>query len=106
MPVIKSAIKKARKDIKARKHNRGIRDEYKEASNKVRKLVKDGNLKKATEALRVAYSKLDRAAKRNIIHNNNASRRKARLAALIKKPEVEKPIKEKIKTKKAEVKEK
>jgi small subunit ribosomal protein S20 len=103
MPVIKSAIKKARKDIKARKHNREIRDEYKEASNKVRKLVKDGDLKKATVALRDAYSKLDRAAKRNIIHLNSASRRKARLAALIQKPKAEKPVKEKTKAKKEEV---
>jgi small subunit ribosomal protein S20 len=106
MPVIKSAIKKARKDIKARKHNRGIRDGYKEASNKVRKLVKDGDLKKANEALKEAYSKLDRAAKRNVIHNNSASRRKKRLAALIRKPKVEKVVAKKTKAKKEEVKEK
>jgi small subunit ribosomal protein S20 len=87
MPVIKSAIKKAKQDIGAREHNRGIRDEYKEASKKVRKFAESNDLKKAGDALREAYSKIDRAAKRNIIHKNNASRRKARLALLFKKPE-------------------
>jgi small subunit ribosomal protein S20 len=87
MPVIKSAIKKAKQDIHAREHNRGIRDEYKEASKKVRRLAELGDTKKATEALKEAYSKIDRAAKRNIIHKNNAARRKARLSLLFKKPE-------------------
>ncbi len=85
MPVIKSAIKKARQDIKAREHNRVLRDEYKEASKKVRSLVKSGEIKKATEALKEAYSKIDRAAKKNIVHKNNASRRKSRLAAIFPK---------------------
>jgi small subunit ribosomal protein S20 len=87
MPVIKSAIKKAKQDIGAREHNRGIRDEYKEASKKVRKFAESGDIKKATEALKEAYSKIDRAAKRKIIHKNNAARRKARLSGLFKKPE-------------------
>jgi len=85
MPIIKSAIKKARQDEKARKHNRGIRDEYKEAAKKVRKLALAGESKKAQEELKTAYSKIDRAAKRNIIHKNAASRRKSRLSAFIKK---------------------
>lgn len=85
MPVIKSAIKKARKDEKARKHNRGIRDEYKEAAKKVRKLALSGEVKKAQEELKTAYSKIDRAAKRKVIHKNAAARRKSRLAAFMKK---------------------
>lgn len=87
MPVIKSAIKKARQDVKAREHNRALRDEYKEASKKVRDLVKSGEIKKATEALKEAYSKIDRAAKKNIVHDNNAARRKSRLAAIFPKKE-------------------
>jgi small subunit ribosomal protein S20 len=93
MPIIKSAIKKAKQDIHAREHNRGVRDEYKEASKKVRKFAESGDIKKATEALKEAYSKIDRAAKRNVIHKNNAARRKARLANLFKKPEEKKTIK-------------
>lgn len=87
MPVTSSAIKKAKQDKKARERNRLVRDDYKKASKEVRKLVKTGDLRKANEALVTAYSKLDKAAKKNILHPNNASRRKARLAALIGKNE-------------------
>lgn len=85
MPVTSSAIKKAKQDKKARERNRLIRDDYKKASKEFRKLVKAGDLKKASAALVTAYSKLDKAAKKNILHPNNASRRKARLTALIAK---------------------
>ena len=85
MPVIKSAIKKARQDVKARAHNRGLRDAYKSAVKNVRKLVEAGDTKKAQEALKDAYSKIDKASKRNILHKNNAARRKSRLASLLKK---------------------
>lgn len=93
MPIIKSAIKKARQDERSRKHNRAIRDEYKIASKKVRKLAESGDIKKATEALKEAYSKIDKAAKRNVIHKNNASRRKSRLAAVFSKTKTDKPTK-------------
>lgn len=82
MPVTRSAIKKARQDTVARKRNRVLRDEYKKASKEVRKLILAGDIKKAKEALANAYSKIDKAAKKRVIHKNNASRRKSRLAAL------------------------
>lgn len=84
MPVIKSAIKKAKQDISAREHNRVLRDSLKDATKKVRKFAKQGDAKKATEALKEAYSKIDIAAKKHIIHKNNAARRKARLSNLTK----------------------
>lgn len=84
MPITKSAIKKARQDVKAREHNRDIRDAYKKASKEVRKAVLGGNIKEATELLKKAYSEIDKAAKRNVIHKNNASRRKSRLSSLLK----------------------
>lgn len=85
MPITKSAIKKSRQDVKARNRNRVIRDELKTASKKVIKLAQSGKTKEAQEALKEAYSKLDKAAKKNVVHKNNASRRKARLASLFKK---------------------
>lgn len=102
MPVIKSAIKKARQDEKARKHNRGIRDEYKEAAKKVRKLALSGEVKKAQEELKTAYSKIDRAAKRNVIHKNTAARRKSRLSAFLKKVSESKKVEPKKTEKKTE----
>lgn len=84
MPITSSATKKARQDVVARERNRVIRDAYKKASKEVRKLVQAGDSKKAKEALANAYSKIDIAAKKKILHKNNASRRKARLAAFVK----------------------
>ncbi len=83
MPVIKSAIKKAKQDVRSREHNRLIRDSYKQSIKKVRQLVESGKPKEAAEALNEAYSKIDKAAKKNIIHKNNAARRKARLTKLV-----------------------
>jgi len=83
MPVTSSAIKKARQDKKARAHNRVLRDAYKKAAKKVRSLAEAGETEKADRALKEAYSKIDIAAKKNIIHKNNAARRKARLAKLV-----------------------
>lgn len=90
MPVTSSAIKKDRQDKKARKRNRLVRDEYKQATKNVRKLSLAGETKKATEALKDAYSKIDKAAKKNILHKNSAARKKSKLAKLfssIKKEE-------------------
>lgn len=85
MPITKSAIKKSRQDIKARNRNRVVRDDFRTVSKKVVKLAQAGKNKEAQEALKEAYSKLDKAAKKNVIHKNNASRRKAKLASLFKK---------------------
>jgi small subunit ribosomal protein S20 len=42
-------------------------------------LIDKGRLEEAREAVRVAVSALDKAAKKGIIHKNNAARRKSRL---------------------------
>lgn len=102
MPVTNSAIKKAKQDKKSRVHNRGIRDTYKKLAKDVRALADAGEIRKAKEALVVAYSKIDIAAKKNIIHKNNAARRKSRLSAYIKKAESSKP--KKVTSKKAKAK--
>lgn len=43
----------------------------------------------ATEMLNKLYSQLDKAAKKGVIHNRTASRRKARLAAFVNKNKAE-----------------
>lgn len=73
MPIIKSAIKKVRKDKlrTARNKTRGVN--LKSAIKKVRntKSVKD---------LQAAFSALDKAAKVKLIHPNKAARLKSRLS--------------------------
>lgn len=75
MPVIKSAKKKLRKDIKREKANLKVSGTMKKALKESRK---SPTVKKLTEATKA----IDKAAKRNIIHKNKAARLKARLYKL------------------------
>ncbi len=77
MPVIKSAIKKLRQDKKKEKQNDAIRDLLKSAIRNAKK-VKTG------KAVTTAISKVDKAAKLNIIHENKAARMKSSLSKLAK----------------------
>jgi small subunit ribosomal protein S20 len=78
MPVIKSAIKKQRQDIRREAHN----DEFRK---KMRDLLR--NVGKKTQNLATlseAYTIIDKAAKRNLIHANKAARLKSQIARKIK----------------------
>lgn len=90
MPITKSAIKKARQDKVSRVNNRVVIDAYKKSIKTVKKLVAAGDKKKAQDELKNAYSKIDIAAKKNLIHKNNASRKKSLLSKMIKEIEIRK----------------
>lgn len=81
MPIIKSAIKKLRKDIKRYKVNRAKKDLAKN-------LIKKAEKSKTAENIKWAISAIDKAAKAHLIHKNKASRLKSKLARLAaaKKP--------------------
>jgi len=79
LPHTKSAIKNLRKNRRRRMRNRLFRSRARTAVKKARRLIEAGQLEEAREAVRVAYSALDKAAEKGIIHKNNAARRKARL---------------------------
>lgn len=80
MPNIKSAIKRMRSNETKRQRNLDLRSEVKTAIKKVRTAVEKNDLEAAKLLLQDAYASLDKAAKKNVIHANNASRRKARIA--------------------------
>jgi small subunit ribosomal protein S20 len=73
MPVIKSAKKKLRQDKKRTALNKNTKQEYKEALKVAR-----GNPKKK-DVLQNAYSAIDTAVKKNVIHKNKANRLKSQL---------------------------
>ena len=79
MANIKSAIKRLRSAERRRLHNRVYRGQARTAIKKARLLMDEGHLEEAREAVRVAVAALDKAAKKGIIHKNNAARRKSRL---------------------------
>ncbi|MBI4177922.1 30S ribosomal protein S20 [bacterium] len=87
MPNIRSAIKKARHDVRRTQENRIYRTRVHTLSRKVHELIGAKNLKEAETALQAAQSAIDKAAKRHVIHKNAAARkiaglrRRLRLAA-------------------------
>lgn len=85
MPNTKSAIKAMRQNVKRRAINLDVLGKIKKAEKAVRKSVTAGNVDEAKKALQQAYAMLDKAAKKNVIHKNNASRNKSRLSKFVSK---------------------
>lgn len=85
MPNTKSAIKAARQNIKRRITNVNALEAIRKTAKIVKKLAAGTDIKEANKALSAAFAALDKAAKKNIIHKNNASRKKSRLAKLVGK---------------------
>lgn len=77
MPNNPSAEKRMRQERKRRLHNRSIKSIVKTHITKAREAIASGT--NAEEAVRAAVSELDIAAKKGVIHRNNAARRKSRL---------------------------
>lgn len=86
MPIIRSAIKKLRKD-----RVRTARNKIKK--NILKDLIKKARLQKTDANLKAAFSALDKAAKTNLIHKRKASRLKSRLSKGAKKKVAKKPTK-------------
>lgn len=83
MPTTKSAKKALKQSEKNRSRNRHFSEIYKESVKKLERAVaaKSGNF---AELLSEVYSRIDTLAKKNIIHTNNASRKKSAFAKLVK----------------------
>ncbi len=81
MPNNKSAEKRMRQEQKRRAHNRSVKSIVKTQVTKARQAIKGPSVsaEDAEAAVRAAASELDRAAKKGVIHRNNAARRKSRL---------------------------
>lgn len=83
MPVIKSAKKQMRQALKRRARNFPVRSELRTMFKKELVLIKDGKVEEAVKLLPLVYSIIDTACKKNILHANNAARKKSRLAVAI-----------------------
>lgn len=77
MPIIKSAIKRARQTVKRRERNITIKKDIKSA-------YKSFVEKPSAATLSSAQSELDMAVKKNLLKKNTASRRKAKLYKIAK----------------------
>ncbi len=81
MPNNAAAEKRMRQEHKRRAVNRSTKSVVKTQITKARQAIAtaDTNAEPAIEAVRLAASELDKAAKKGVIHKNNAARRKSRL---------------------------
>jgi small subunit ribosomal protein S20 len=77
MPILKSAVKKLKQDKHRARANAVYRAAYKKA-------LKAARAKKSAALVTKAFQALDRAAKKQVIHKNKASRLKSRLAQILK----------------------
>ena len=79
MPILKSAKKRLRQNIKHNLRNRTYRSALKTQMKKFLSVVKEGNAQVAQEALRLTVKKIDKGVVKGILHKNTASRKKSRL---------------------------
>lgn len=85
MPITKSAQKALRASLRKRKFNLVRKEKMMDATKAVRKLALQGKQAEAEAKLSAAYQAIDKAAKRGVIKKNAASRKKARLVALMRR---------------------
>jgi len=100
MPIIKSAKKQLRQNKKRRARNQHFKELYAEARKAFEKAIKAGDAKLARSIFVNQKDKdwktikaglqalIDKLAKKNIIHKNNASRKKAKFSKMLKALEV------------------
>jgi small subunit ribosomal protein S20 len=76
---IKSQIKRNRTNEKRRVRNKGVRSEVKTRVKQAVTAAEEG-AENAEQAARLAQASLAKAAKKGVIHKNQAARRQSRLA--------------------------
>lgn len=85
MPRRRTSVKKSRGDKKKHLRNLRVKQQLKKTLKKFQSLLSAKNIAEAKTFLEKVFSELDKAAKKNIIHPNTASRKKSRLARRLTK---------------------
>ena len=83
MANIKSQIKRIGTNEKARLRNKAVKSELKTFVRRVREAVAGGDKEAASVALISASKKLDKAASKGVIHQNQAANKKSALAKAV-----------------------
>lgn len=80
MPRRKTSIKKTRADKKKRLRNLKVKGNLKKTIKQFQALLSTKNIEEAKKLLGKVFSQLDKAAKKKVIRQKSANRRKSRLA--------------------------
>jgi small subunit ribosomal protein S20 len=84
MPITKGAAKAHRASERKKVFNIRRKSAMKDAEKAIDKAVTAGDAKQAKELLSTAYKAIDKAAKRGVIKDNTAARKKSRITARVK----------------------
>ena len=84
MPNIKSAIKRVKVNEKKNAQNKAVKSQINTAVRKFKSAVESKDAELAKKLYEEAASIVDCAASKKVIHKNTASRKKARLAVMLK----------------------
>lgn len=90
MPRLKSAIKRVKTSERNRIHNLAYKTKIKTLIKKVFNFVTKKDAKSAFNAANEAFAVIDRASTKNMLHLNNASRKKSRISKWLKSLEPQK----------------
>lgn len=82
MPIIKSAKKRVKVTEKKTAQNKEWKQRLKDAIKNMEKAVEAGDKEAAAEQLKETKKVIDKAVTRNILHKNNAARKKSRLTKM------------------------
>lgn len=85
MPIIKSAIKRAKQSLVRRSHNLQVKRAIKQDVGALHTALAAGETNEIQTKLAEAYSEIDRAVKKHTLHANTAARRKSQLAHAVAK---------------------
>jgi len=85
MANLSAAKKSIRQDKKRQLHNQAIKSELKTLMKKLESLISANKQEDAKKLLSTLMSKLDKAAKKNIVKKNNAARKKSKLSKKVSK---------------------
>jgi len=77
---IKSQLKRIKTNEKRTERNKAVKSELRTWVRKFREAAASGDADAANDALRVASTKLDKAAAKGVIHKNQAANKKSTMA--------------------------
>jgi small subunit ribosomal protein S20 len=83
---IKSQIKRNKQNEKRRLRNKSVKSSLKTAIRKFHAAMESGDADNAATLARDASRKLDKAASKGVIHQNQAANRKSSLARRLQRP--------------------
>ncbi len=87
MPNMKNAEKKVRVIAKKKESNNEFAASMRTAIKNVEKAVKNNDKTKASENLKIAIKRIDKAVSKGVIHKNKSARNKSRLTKKVNEME-------------------